>query len=197
MLRGELSRWEPELVRELHARASTWYRERGLVSEAVEHATAAGDHAAAAAMISEHWLEVGRWGQEVTVKRWLEGFGPDELGRYPELGLIGAFLTGVSGGSEIEFRRWLELAERGHTSTPATGDLIAGSSSLSTAVGLLRSAFGYRNVRAAAATAARAVREESEAHGRVPRRGAREPRVSAVRVGRPIQGTAGRERSDA
>jgi LuxR family transcriptional regulator, maltose regulon positive regulatory protein len=165
MLRGELARRHPELVASLHARASAWYRERGLIPEAIDHATAAGDPADAAAMISEHWLEVGRWGQEATVKRWLEAFGPDELRRYPELCLAGAFLTGVSGGSESEFRRWLELAELGAANTAGARNLVAGNSSLSTGVSLLRSAFGYRNVHVATATAARTVRVESEAHG--------------------------------
>jgi LuxR family maltose regulon positive regulatory protein len=165
MLRGELARRHPELVAGLHGRASAWYRELGLIPEAIDHATAAGDSADAAAMISEHWLEIGRWGQEATVRRWLEAFGAGELRRYPELCLIGAFLTGVSGGSESEFRRWLELAELGAANTVGARNLVAGSSSLSTGVSLLRSAFGYRNVHAATATAARTVRVESEAHG--------------------------------
>lgn len=165
VLRGELARRHPDLVGALHRRASAWYRERGLISEAIEHATAAGDLAGAAAMISEHWLEVGRWGQEATVMRWLEAFGRDDFGRYPELGLVGAFLTGVSGGSEIEFRRWLEVAEVGVVHPAGARNLIAGSSSLSTGVSLLRSVFGYRNVRAATAIAARTVRIESEAQG--------------------------------
>jgi LuxR family maltose regulon positive regulatory protein len=163
MLRAELARRHPELVADLHGRASGWYRERGLISEAIDHATAAGDAAGAAAMISEHWLDVGRWGQEATAKRWLEAFGPDQLNSYPELCLIGAFLTGVGGGSESEFRRWLELAEAG--ASGGDRNLVAGSSSLSSGIALLRSAFAYRDVRAAIATAARTVRVESEAHG--------------------------------
>jgi LuxR family maltose regulon positive regulatory protein len=90
VLRSELSRRHPDRIAGLHQRASGWYRERGLVSDAIEHATAAGDYADAAALISEHWLAVGRWGQEATVKKWLEAFGPEELDRFPELGLVGA-----------------------------------------------------------------------------------------------------------
>jgi LuxR family maltose regulon positive regulatory protein len=165
MLRGELTRRAPELLAALHRRASGWYRGRGLISEAIDHATAAGDSAGAAAMISEHWLEIGRWGQEATVTRWLEAFGPDELRHYPELCLIGAFNTGVAGGSENEFRRWLELAELGAANSAGTRNLVAGDSSLSTGISLLRSAFGYRNVHTAIAAAARTVRVESEAHG--------------------------------
>jgi LuxR family maltose regulon positive regulatory protein len=41
MLRAELARRHPELVADLHGRASGWYRERGLISEAIDHATLA------------------------------------------------------------------------------------------------------------------------------------------------------------
>jgi LuxR family transcriptional regulator, maltose regulon positive regulatory protein len=165
MLRSELSRQHSDLVAVLHRRASLWYRERGLISEAIEHATAADDYAAAAALISEHWLEIGRWGQEATIKNWLLAFGPEELRRHPELGLVGAFLTGVSGGTEPEFLRWLELAEQGLTRDNDRAMVIAGTTSLRAGVSLLHSAFGYRNIRLAAATAARTARAESESGG--------------------------------
>jgi len=42
LLRHELARTCPELVIELHRRASVWYREADAVHEAIEHATAAG-----------------------------------------------------------------------------------------------------------------------------------------------------------
>jgi LuxR family maltose regulon positive regulatory protein len=165
MLRSELSRRHPDRVAGLHRRASAWYRERDLVSDAIEHATVAGDYADAAALISEHWLTVGRWGQEATVKQWLEAFGPEQLSRYPELGLVGAFLTGVSGGAELEFRRWLELAERGLARVDDREMPVAGTTSLRAGVSLLRSAFGYRNVRVATAAAAQTARVESDSGG--------------------------------
>jgi LuxR family transcriptional regulator, maltose regulon positive regulatory protein len=165
MLRSELSRQHSDLVAVLHRRASLWYRERGLISEAIEHATAADDYADAAALISEHWLVIGRWGQEATIKNWLQAFGPEELRRHPELGLVGAFLTGVSGGTEPEFRRWLELAEQGLARVDDRATAIAGTTSLRAGVSLLQSAFGYRNIRVAAATAARTARVESESGG--------------------------------
>ena len=165
MLRSELVRSHPDLVTVLHARASAWFRDRGLISEAIEHATAARDHSAAAGLISAHWLEIGRWGQEATIKTWLEAFAPEELDHYPELGLVGAFLTGVSGGSELEFRRWIELAERGLPRPGDSGILIAGTTSLRAGVSLARSAFGYRDIRTAAALAARTAQVESDTHG--------------------------------
>jgi LuxR family transcriptional regulator, maltose regulon positive regulatory protein len=165
MLRSELSRQHPDLVAVLHRRAGAWYRERGLISEAIEHATAANDYADAAALISEHWLAIGRWGQEATIKRWLEAFGREELVRYPELGLVGAFLTGVSGGTEREFRSWLEIAEQGLAPVDDGATTAAGTTSLRAGVSLLHSAFGYRNVSLAAAAAARTARAQSESAG--------------------------------
>jgi len=165
MLRSELARRHPDLVAVLHRRASAWYRDRGLISDAIEHATSAGDYADAAELISTHWLEVGRWGQEATLRRWLQAFEPDELRRHPELGVIGAFLTGVSGDCEIDFRRWLELAESGIAHAERNGSPDVDAAVLRTRVEQVRSAFGYRNIRAAVATAARTARAESEGDG--------------------------------
>ncbi len=165
MLRSELGRRHPDRVAVLHRRASAWYRDRGLISDAIEHATSAGDHDDAANLISEYWLEIGRWGQEATLRRWLQAFEPDELQRHPELGVIRAFLTGVSGGSELEFRRWLELAERGIAHAEQNRSPGVDAVALRTRVQQVGSAFGYRNIRTAAATAARTARVESEGDG--------------------------------
>jgi LuxR family maltose regulon positive regulatory protein len=74
-------------------------------------------------------------------------------------------VAGVSGRSEVEFRRWLELAEQG-LALPANGaSAVAGTTSLRVGVSLLRSAFGYRNIRVAAAAAARTARAASDADG--------------------------------
>jgi hypothetical protein len=86
-------------------------------------------------------------------------------GRYPELGLVGAFSTGVSGGAELEFRRWLELAERGLARIDDYEMPVAGTTSLRAGVSLLRSAFGYRNVRVATAATAQTARVESDSGG--------------------------------
>jgi LuxR family maltose regulon positive regulatory protein len=113
-------------------------------------------------MISEQWLAVGRWGGEATLRRWLDAFGPDELQNHPQLALICAFLTGVSGGTEIEFWRWLELAEHGLADDHST---ITGTASLRGGVQMLCSAFGYRNIRTATAEALRTARLEAETDG--------------------------------
>src|SRR5271166_3880917 len=163
VLRRELARRHPDRVAVLHCRASAWHRDAGLVAEAVEHATSGRDFDTAAALISEHWREVGRWIGPATVRRWLDGFDSEKLRMYPELGLIGATSVGVVGGSEVEFRRWLELAEQGLSR--AQSGRVAGIQSLRAGLSLLRSTFGYRDIAAAVADAEQAVRIECETDG--------------------------------
>ncbi|HME02273.1 MAG TPA: LuxR C-terminal-related transcriptional regulator [Solirubrobacteraceae bacterium] len=163
VLRRELARRHPDRVAVLHCRASAWHRDAGLVAEAVEHATSGRDFDTAAALISEHWREVGRWIGPATVRRWLDGFDSEKLRLYPELGLIGATSVGVVGGSEVEFRRWLELAEQGLSR--AQSGRVAGIQSLRAGLSLLRSTFGYRDIAAAVADAEQAVRIECETDG--------------------------------
>ena len=59
LLRDELALAEPEHVRTLHRRASAWHRDFGSPSEAIQHATAAGDVADASELILRHWIEFG------------------------------------------------------------------------------------------------------------------------------------------
>jgi LuxR family maltose regulon positive regulatory protein len=171
LLRSELARRiNPPAITELHRRASAWHRERGLVSEAVEHALAAGDTDTAVDMICESWLDLGRAGQEATILGWLERFDPRTLDRYPELGIIGGITTGVAGGADEAFRRWLELAEHGRSDRPGGVRVIAGTTSFAAGLSLLRSTFGVRDIGGATIEARRTVELETESRGqfRVP-----------------------------
>jgi LuxR family maltose regulon positive regulatory protein len=57
LLRQELRLVESQNIPELHRRACAWHRESGSVSDAIHHATAAGEIASASEMILSHWLE--------------------------------------------------------------------------------------------------------------------------------------------
>ena len=165
MLSSELARRHPDLVAGLHRRASAWYLDAGLISEAVQHALAARDFDNAAALICEYWLEIGRWGDEATIHRWLKAFDRHERRRYPELGFIGAVIVGMSGGSDGEFRPWIELAERGLADEAIGERRVAGSTSLRAGVSFLHATFAYRDIGAALTAAARTVRMESDTRG--------------------------------
>jgi LuxR family maltose regulon positive regulatory protein len=165
MLNSELGRRHRDLVPELHRRASAWYLDAGLISEAIHHALAGRDFDTATALTVEYWLDVGRFGQWMVVRDWLMEFDRHERRRYPELGFIGAVIIGMSGGSEEDFKPWIELAERG-LSDDATGNRrVAGATTLRAGVNLMHATFGYRDIRAALTAAVRTVRMESQAHG--------------------------------
>jgi LuxR family maltose regulon positive regulatory protein/serine/threonine-protein kinase PknK len=53
-LRRRLARDRPDRVSDLHARASRWFADHGLVSEAVDHALAGGDVGRATDLVEEH-----------------------------------------------------------------------------------------------------------------------------------------------
>src|SRR5207248_94548 len=67
LLRLELELGRVEPVEDLHRRASGWFRDNGLVSEAIQHATAAGDFEDAADLIALHWSEFLQRGELGTV----------------------------------------------------------------------------------------------------------------------------------
>jgi len=84
-LRGRLGRENPELVGELHLRASVWYEDNRLDSEAISHALSAPDHERAARLIERGAkAAVGR-GEVPTALRWLEALPTEAKRRHPRL----------------------------------------------------------------------------------------------------------------
>ena len=70
----------PGLAGELHLRASAWYEDNGLISEAIGHAFSAPDYERAARLIEKGIPAALRRGEFPTVLRWLEGL-PTEAKR--------------------------------------------------------------------------------------------------------------------
>jgi LuxR family maltose regulon positive regulatory protein len=165
MLRSELTRQCPDQVAVLHRRASAWYRRSGLITEAIEHARQAGDCDMVAQLICEHWLQIARRGQLETLRGWLAGFDREQLARHPELGVVGGMMTGLTGGSELEFRGWLDVAEQGLRRADGDGAVFAGTTSLRAGVNMLRCTFDHRDIAAATIAAAHAAQMETDAHG--------------------------------
>jgi LuxR family maltose regulon positive regulatory protein len=76
---------EPELVRQLHQRASDWFVANGRIEEAVEHALAAQSWERAAELIALTVGDLLRRGEELLANRWLDAL-PEELRqRHPTL----------------------------------------------------------------------------------------------------------------
>ncbi len=117
LLRHELARARPELVPELHRRASAWHRAHGDVGEAITHATAAGDFADAAELIARHWRPISSLGQRETVALWIDALPHEVVLADPRLCLARGW-TSLYLGHPDEVESWLRAAEVGTLSAP-------------------------------------------------------------------------------
>ena len=96
VLLTHLAEERPELVKDLHRRASRWYDQAGEPLPAVRHAMAGGDVDRAAELVEIAIPALQRQRQEATIRGWL-GDIPDEVVRVrPVLavGFIGALMSG-------------------------------------------------------------------------------------------------------
>jgi ATP/maltotriose-dependent transcriptional regulator MalT len=129
LLRHELALAEPEHARTLHRRASAWHREHGDPSEAIHHATAAGDVADASELILRHWIEFRNEARLETLLAWLDGLPPEAVTGDARLCLVRAS-TLQEVGRVAEADQWLEAAAGG----AADGSLLAGPASVASGV---------------------------------------------------------------
>ncbi|MBV8749532.1 MAG: helix-turn-helix transcriptional regulator, partial [Candidatus Eremiobacteraeota bacterium] len=149
LLRHELARTSPELVVELHRRASGWYREADAIHEAIEHATAAGDFADAIELITTHWYEFLQRGRQETVAGWIDKLPSETVIHDPNLCLTKAWL-GVNTGRLDEVDRWIEVAGHAADEQPEYDELPP----LEAGVASLRAIHRYMNGNVGAAVAA-------------------------------------------
>lgn len=100
-LRQRLNESQPELVPELHRRASDWYERQGRVEDAVGHAIASGDFERAATLIEPN-LENTRWaqGRPTVLLKWIDALPRDLVISRPRLCLSYAWDLFSSGKYE-------------------------------------------------------------------------------------------------
>jgi LuxR family transcriptional regulator, maltose regulon positive regulatory protein len=110
-------RASPDLVPELHRRASAWHREHGTADEAIAHATAAADHTEAADLIARHWWAIAGRGQRETVAAWIDGLPREVVLGDPRLCLARAWMS-VTLGEFDEVEPWVLAAEHGSLPGP-------------------------------------------------------------------------------
>jgi LuxR family maltose regulon positive regulatory protein len=157
VLRGQLARTEPAIVPALHERASGWHRRSGSAEEAIDHALAAGDAAAAVDLIASHWPAYMDIGQISTVRGWLRWLGDDQIGADPVAAHCAAWCAVITGEPE-SLRRWLPVIE----SADDDGPLPDGIRSLKSSAALLRGSFGFDGIEAMRDSARTAVGLESD-----------------------------------
>ena len=118
LLRHELQQTEPDTVRALHRRASSWCGEAGLIVEAANHANAAGDIDAAVELVGRHWSFFLDQGQLTTVSRWIDALPPSALAENRTVCFGAAMVTSHMRRLD-EAERWLQAAD---SAPPANGD---------------------------------------------------------------------------
>jgi LuxR family maltose regulon positive regulatory protein len=133
LLRHELARAQPELVPELHRRASAWHRAHGDVGEAIPHATAAGDFADAGELIARNWRPIWNVGQRETVAGWIDALPREVVHADPRLCLARGW-TSLFIGRPDEVEPWVRAAEAG----TLPGPLFDGTASVEANAALLR-----------------------------------------------------------
>jgi LuxR family maltose regulon positive regulatory protein len=109
---AQLASLDPAAAPRIHRQAAEWLRSRGLPVEAVAHAAAAGDHELVAAILVERHLPLIRTGSGRTLLRWVRTLPDDHVVEHPELAVAAATATVLVGGSTLEQRRFLRLADR-------------------------------------------------------------------------------------
>src|SRR5207253_11152931 len=110
LLQLELAR---DAARELRRRAAEWCRAHGLIEDAIEYASAAGDAETVAELLLESHLEFIRGGRVGQFLGWVRWLPPELLVEHPLLPATAAAAAGLVSRPEVEVQRLLAVSERG------------------------------------------------------------------------------------
>jgi LuxR family maltose regulon positive regulatory protein len=99
LLQRQLRQRWPDLVPELHRRASAWYEEQDLVPESIEHALVAGDFERAAMLIERVAEALMMRSELMTLRNWLDALPEPILYQRPQLCAYHAWLLLLGGES--------------------------------------------------------------------------------------------------
>jgi LuxR family maltose regulon positive regulatory protein len=155
MLLSELRRREPGEELEVHRRAAAWYEDRGLPEKAITHALASRDIYTMARLVNRHAQEFVSAGRLRTVRGWLAALDYDGLTSYAPLAITAAWIFAL-GGDPVSAQRCLHAAERG----TFHGPLPDGSTSLFSAIAVIRAGMGSLGIERMLLDAAAAVNLE-------------------------------------
>jgi LuxR family maltose regulon positive regulatory protein len=161
VLRRELARMSPELVGQLHSRASAWFEARGDVESAVGHAIAGRDLERASDLVTVLQRSLVNDGRLTTLGRWLEELSWPEATADPQLALVRASVAAQTARPADEIERWLAVAAAGSRSGP----LANGIASVESCIAILRGLYLTQGVASAVAAARRAVELERPGSG--------------------------------
>ena len=157
LLKSELIRTHGTTVPELHRRASNWFAQTKLVSQAVHHSIEAGDRRATRELVSANWYPYLNAGRIETVRSWLSAVGEEEIATDPVLSITAAWCSALVGDID-EAGRWVASAKLGSVNGP----LPDGAQSLDSGIVLVTSMFGLGGVSVALDDARAALELEPE-----------------------------------
>ena len=115
-LRHRLQRGQPDLVSQLHRRASRWYEQQNLTREAVHHALAGADFEQAARLTEQNAEQLVKHGELATLRFWLEALPAELVQSRVELGLWHGWLLAQNGQFDAAERLLQALEHRLRTS---------------------------------------------------------------------------------
>ena len=120
VLRTRLQRTQPDILQNLHFRASIWYEEKGLWGETVAHALSASDFERVARLVEQTGMEAALQGQAPAVFNWLTALPETAVHANPKLCVIYAWLL-LSFSDFENAEKQLEIAEKALESQLANG----------------------------------------------------------------------------
>jgi LuxR family maltose regulon positive regulatory protein len=118
VLQSRLQQIQPDLIPELHRRASNWFERNGFNAEAVEHALVGKDWAHATRLIEANMGSAQLRGEMATVLRWLGSLPDEAIHARPTLGLAHAWMLFIANDFKASEQR-LIAAEQALRSDPA------------------------------------------------------------------------------
>jgi LuxR family maltose regulon positive regulatory protein len=119
LLRRELERDEPELVRVLHQRAADWYEQRGEADSAIRHAMDADDPWRMGRLVRDNFIPTYTSGRIETTRVWIAWFDDKGiLDGYPDVAVQAAALH-IMDGHPGSAERWADAVERAATADAA------------------------------------------------------------------------------
>lgn len=110
-LRASLQQSRPDLIPVLHQRASQWYRQHGMLDEAIAHTCAASKFEEAATLIEQVADTRIKAGEIMTLVHWLKRLSPTIILARPRLCLI--YVVTLLMGCQLKaVEPWLQVAEQ-------------------------------------------------------------------------------------
>jgi LuxR family maltose regulon positive regulatory protein len=94
------ARFDSQEIKKLHARASRWFQQNGMLSDAIDHAIRSGDYAHAASLIDAEVGEIFSRSEMTMLTSWLEQLPPQIFKSQPRLDIIAAWAYLSTGNSD-------------------------------------------------------------------------------------------------